>query len=99
LNRVQDCLKHAIGISKHVVIPESQDQVSHCFQEFGPISVALSVLIVLPTIDFHDELRIGAHEVDHVSIDWHLPLELETGKSTVTQAKPQHAFGIGLIAT
>jgi hypothetical protein len=54
---------------------------------------------MLPAIDFDDELPAGAEEVDDVPVDWDLSLEFPTGEAAVAQAKPERAFGVGLIAT
>jgi len=54
---------------------------------------------MLTAVDFDDEPCLGAEEIDNVPVDRGLPLEFPTGKAAVAQAKPEHAFGVGLIAT
>jgi hypothetical protein len=45
-------------------------------------------LIVLTSVDFHDELPARTIEIDDKSIDRHLALKFQTGESTIPQAKP-----------
>src|SRR5437588_11433988 len=52
---------------------------------------------MLTAVDLHNHLHIGTEEVDDVTIDWHLPLELPTIKSPPTQAQPQHALCVRLM--
>jgi hypothetical protein len=98
IDRAQYLFHDPVSIFQHVVIPEAYNEVAHRFQDLGSILVALPILIVLPTIDFHDDFHISAQEVDYESVDRHLPFEFPTGKSAIAQAKPQHTLGIRLIA-
>jgi hypothetical protein len=99
IDRAQDHLQHAIRVSHHVVIPESQNEVTHGFEHVRSVCVAFSILIMLSAIDFHDELPVGTEEVDDKSVDRYLSLEFPSPKPAITQAKPQHALGISLFAT
>jgi hypothetical protein len=54
---------------------------------------------MLSTIKLDDESGVGTTEVDDVSINWHLSLELQAPQSPPAKLKPEHALGVGLIAT
>jgi hypothetical protein len=99
IDRAQDCFEHAIRILQHIVIPESQYEATHRFQDSGSVGLAFKTLIVLPAIDFYDEPPVGTVEIDNKSFDWDLSLEFPTRKSAIAQAKPQHPLGVCLIAT
>jgi len=79
----QYLLEHAFGIAQCVVIPKSQNAITHGLQYTRSIGIAISVLIMLTAIDFHNELCVGAKEVDYKSIDRHLSLEFPAAKSTI----------------
>jgi hypothetical protein len=53
---------------------------------------------MLTAIKLHDELGVGTTEIDDKAIDWHLPLELPSGRTAITQSKPQQALGVRLVA-
>jgi hypothetical protein len=98
-DRAQDILQNAFRILHHVIIPESHDKVTHCFQRRSSDVVSLSVLVVLSAIDFDDQLSLCTQEIDDVSVDGYLSLEFQSSKSAVSQTKPQQPLGIRLIAT
>jgi hypothetical protein len=99
VHRAQDRFQHANRVLHHLVVPESQNQVTHRFQRRSSVAVPFSLLVMLTAVDFDDELRLGADEIDDVSVDRDLPLEFPTGEAAVTQAKPQQALGVGLSST
>jgi hypothetical protein len=82
-DRAQNLDKHAVGIVHHIVIPEPQHEVTHCLQDSGSIRIAFSVLLVLTTIKFHNELGVRAEKIDDETIDRHLSLELPSGQTAI----------------
>ncbi|GAB1717979.1 MAG: hypothetical protein NTAFB05_30210 [Nitrobacter sp.] len=51
---------------------------------------------VLAAIQFDDELTAGAAEIDHESVDRHLPLELPSAESSIAKPEPERTLGIRL---
>src|SRR5215813_10609370 len=98
VQRLEDRLHDAIRIRQHVVVPETEHEVSLQFQDPRPGDVLLSSLHVLATIKLNDEPSIDAHEVDNITINRCLPAELPTRKAPIAQTKPKHPLRIGLIA-
>src|SRR5690242_2315627 len=54
---------------------------------------------MLAAVDFNDDLRLEAGEVQNVAAKRNLPAKLEPNKSTPAQQVPQLSLGIGEIAT
>jgi hypothetical protein len=83
VNRAQNLFQHAVHIAHNVVIPESKDEIAHGFQYPRSIRITCLAVIVLATINFHDQLGIRAAEIDDEAIDWGLALELPSGQSPI----------------
>jgi hypothetical protein len=94
---VQYLFEHAIEILEHFVVPKPEDEVTTRFQILGSTRILLSLLVVLAAVEFDDELRVWATEIDDKSVQRHLAPELQTAKPSVAQSKPQNALGIGLM--
>jgi hypothetical protein len=43
IDRAQNRFQHAIGISHHIVVPESHNEVTHHLQDFGSVGVTLAI--------------------------------------------------------
>jgi hypothetical protein len=99
IEHAQYLLEHAFSVAQHVVVPRSQDEITHRFEDAGPISIAFAILIVLSTINLQDQFCVRAAEIDYETVDRYLSLEFPAIKPTVAQAKPERSLGIGLIAT
>ena len=54
-------------------------------------------LLMLATIDFHDQPSFQTHKIKHISFKSMLPTELYAGDLTGTQALPQTSFGVGCV--
>src|SRR5260370_39886741 len=54
---------------------------------------------MLSAVKLDDEASIGTTKVNDVAINWRLTLEFEAIQSAIPQSKPQHALGVGLVAT
>jgi hypothetical protein len=75
---LQDSLKHAIHISQHLRIRESQDGQAETCEIAVPHRVVLDMLRgeMLPAIDFDHQLRRRAEEVNNVVTEDFLSIEL-----------------------
>ena len=88
VDRPQDFLRNALGISQNVIIPESQNDVSHGLKAFGSVGIAGFIFIVLTTVELDDELHILTNEINDKPVDRRLAIEFQTCESAITQAKP-----------
>jgi hypothetical protein len=99
IHRADNRFNNSLGIAQHFVVPKSQHEISHRFQNFCPVVIVVTPFDVLSSIDFYDDASVAACKVNDVFIDPNLPLELPTAKPPVSKPKPDRAFRIGLVAT
>jgi hypothetical protein len=59
----------------------------------------LSLIQMMPPIQFHDELSFHTTEIHDVGSDGVLPAKFHLIDLTRTQATPERAFRVGLFAT
>jgi len=83
-DRAQDRFEHAIRILQHVVVPESQNDIAHCFLDLSSLGITFLTFIVLPAIELNDELSISTNEVDNEPVDRHLPFEFPSIEPSAT---------------
>jgi hypothetical protein len=83
IDGAQNIFEHTIHVSYHIVIPESQHEVAHRFQDSGSVRITFAILGVVTTIELHDELGIRAEEIDDKVVDRHLPLKLPSVQSPI----------------
>jgi hypothetical protein len=67
-------LQHPIHILENVIIPETNYSIAGSYQECSALRV--DSLIVLTAVDFDNECRIPAQEIDDVRLDCYLPPKL-----------------------
>jgi hypothetical protein len=84
---------NGIDIAHHFEVPESQHPTSIRPKERAAAFVLPFLLRVLRTIDFNNQGRFKAYEVDEVGANWVLPAELETIELPLAQPRPQLLFG------
>ena len=91
---VKNVAADAIEISFHVVVPEPKR-----FETFiGEMAISRFIFAVsgmLATVDFYDQLASEADEIEDVTIERHLPLELEAFQLASAQRLPQHVLRPG----
>jgi hypothetical protein len=88
-------LKHAIGIAKHVIVPETKYAIAVRLQYFGSLRIRSCHRRVLTTVDFHNEPRSVTGEVDDVLLDPHLPTEMRIGdRKAMTKVPPELSFSL-----
>ena len=89
---VEYVVADAIEISFHLVVPEPKG-----FETFvGEMAISRFIFGVsgmLATVDFYDQLASEADEIEDVTIERHLPLELEAFQLASAQRLPQHVLG------
>ena len=92
LNFVQD----TIDISQHVVVPEAQDAIAGRFDAVRSRSIRCLLPIMLPAVEFDDELGFAAHEIDNERTYRGLAPEMRAAQCDVmTEPMPKHALGFG----
>jgi len=83
IDGAQNVFEHTVHVSYHVVIPKSQHEVPHRFQDSGSVRITFAILGVVTTIELYDELGIRAEEIDDKALDRDLPLELQSVQSPI----------------
>src|SRR5262249_2677468 len=97
-DRAQNLFEHPLRVPHNIVIPESQNQITHGFQDSGSIRITFSCFVVLTAIKLHDELGVRTKEVHDKAINLRLPLELPSSQSTIAQPKPQKTLRVRLVS-
>jgi len=98
IKRSANFRQNAIYVFQNVVVPEAQDQVAHCFQDFCSLPIGALSNGMLSAIKLNDQMRVGAKEIDNEPIDWTLPSKFPTSETPIAQSEPKCPFGICLIA-
>ena len=94
----QNGVTNRVEVAHDFVRPEPHDRVALRLQPFCPSRVGLLIEGVLLSVDFHDELRHRAEEIDDVATDRVLTAKSEPIQSAVSQLAPQLELGIGHVA-
>jgi hypothetical protein len=91
--RTFDHVDHTVHVPQHVVVPEPQQPKPSTAQE-GVSPLVRARITVLPTIDLHDQSAFEADEIDHERPDGALATELLPCQLTLSNNRPELAFGI-----
>jgi hypothetical protein len=75
--------QNTVNISKHVVVPEAQHAIATCFDLTRATRVGCALLVVLTTIEFDDQSRLAADEVDDEGADQSLPTKVRSSKRDI----------------
>jgi hypothetical protein len=92
-----NCLKHAIPIGEHIVVPEAKDPPSFRDQESIAFEVTGTVGM-LATVEFDDEPLLDRGKVCNVRPDWHLSAEFCATQPAISQQKPYRALCVRRVA-
>ena len=99
-DRAPNDLKHAINVSKHVVIPEAQDTIALRFEKLGALQISVDGFSVLPAINLNDQPGLMARKIDNVRAQPHLPPEMRAIDSKPrTQMTPEFLFCVSRLST
>jgi hypothetical protein len=79
----QNLFQHAINISDYVVVPKSQDEITHGFQNRGSICITRALPLVLAAIKLKDEFGLPTKEIHDKAFNRDLSLELPTSKPAI----------------
>jgi hypothetical protein len=97
VERRNDLFKDAINILGHIVVPETQNKITHCRKYLGSLNISIPANSVLSAIELNDQARIRTEEIDDEAVDRNLPPKFPAGEPPVTQTKPKDALGGCLI--
>jgi hypothetical protein len=78
------------------VVPETQHRETLCAKPSISAVVVVRFVSVLTAVEFDDELRGQAHEIDDVTTDGTLAPEFQPHESMRAQVIPESLFCIGL---
>src|SRR5579883_1626329 len=93
--RPQDRRGHALDIVKNIVVAESQDRESLTPQRLLSQTVRLGTAVMARSIDFDDQPRRLAVEIDHKMADGMLTPELQAGQPFTAKDGPELALRHG----
>ena len=87
---------NGIGIRQHRAAIETQHDIAAPLQPRVPLAILRRMvrLTMLTSVQFNDELRASALEIDDVSADRRLAAEMQTVATQRPQTKPQAHLGI-----
>jgi len=91
-----DHFEHAVGVGKHVVVPEAQHAVAERFNHFG--SRCVSFAPMLTSIQLDSEARIATGEICDVRADRDLTDEFGTFELARSEVTPKALLGIRAVS-
>ncbi len=74
--------KHTFEVLQYIMVPETKNKVPHRFESLGS-SIIASILVVLSSIDFNDEVSFLTAKIDDEVGYRHLPPELQSMQAPV----------------
>ena len=92
---IQNHLRHRIGISQNIAIPESQHPITLRFQPASAISVIGRALQVLSAINLYDYFALETDEVPKVGADRLLTPELHASELATLEFLPETLLRFG----
>ena len=91
---------HPFKISKHIMIPETQNAIAGGFNTARAQCVGRLLPIMLATVEFDDELCFTTGEINNERADKSLPPKMRADQRNVmAKPLPEHALGIGRLRT
>jgi hypothetical protein len=90
----ENCLKHALAILRHLVVPEPKDFPAVALK-IGVTNIVARPFSVLRAVGFDDQLSANAEKVDNVRTDRNLPAKLESAEAAITKKAPEAQFAVG----
>ena len=87
--------QNSISLLQCVIIPEANYPKPLRFKTGGSFGIAVRLLEMLPTIQFHYDFPFKADEIHDVGWNRMLPPKLESAEITVFQVQPKPQFRVG----
>ena len=86
--RRKNFLEHIIRPLQDFVIPKPNHAKSTARQILRPLDVVEQIVCVLSSVDFDDQSRTNAHEIDDISTDRLLSAKPMISKMPIAQVSP-----------
>jgi len=86
---------NALDILHHIIVPHSHHLESSLFQQSIAHCVVCALFIVLPTIDFHNQMHFKTNKIHDELLEWKLPAKAQTFKLSIAHDRPEFSLGIG----
>jgi hypothetical protein len=90
----QDCLKHALTIEEHFIVPKTKDLPAPA-RQIGVSRVVATAFGMLETVSLDDQLSADAKKVDNIRSHRNLPAKLDPIQPTIAQKTPKAKLGVG----
>src|SRR6185312_10906812 len=94
---LHDRFEYIVSTQQGIVVPEAQHAETGSFEVARTLPVVSTLLCVLTTVQFHDELAFHATEIGVIAGDRMLSTELHA-ELVGAQARPEPLLGIGHVA-
>jgi hypothetical protein len=91
---LQNSFLQAVPVFHYFAIPESHDPVSWRFQPVCTHIIVVCLFLVLPAIEFDEQLSFQADENYEILADRDLPTKLVAQQPMASQQVPQDTLGI-----
>jgi hypothetical protein len=88
--------RHGFHIIEYIFVAESHDFPTGLFESLLPRLIIRAGVVMISTIDFHDQSCFDTSEVSNEWLDWELSPELEAAQTPTTQHGPKQRFRLGL---
>ena len=92
--RAIDRLEHVSEISRHIIIPKSDDAIAVGGKFRGATIVGGDLICMLAAVEFDDELLLRARKVRNPIANGMLATKFVEGEAVAKRA-PEDAFGVG----
>ena len=90
-----DRFENAVGVGKHIAVPEAQYPIAVFLDNRGASSVAHGIM--LPPVQLDCQPWSAAREVGDIGVDLQLADELLAFEVAAAEVGPEPLFGVGLI--
>ena len=90
-------LQHSLQILHHIIVPETQHQITLATQPCIPLFIICRLFGMLPAVQFDNEISFHADKIHNVTTYGFLPLEFQAHEAVRAQVIPQSLFGFGLV--
>jgi hypothetical protein len=93
-----DLAQHAVQISVHVAVPETQDHNAFCIKPAGSAGIRRRSQRVLSTIKLNRHAKRGTIKIEHIRSNWVLTTKAQTFDLVTPQRTPKLKLGVGRLS-
>jgi hypothetical protein len=95
LDRHANCIDHAVGLLKHIVVPKPEDPITDRLEFSGALQVGFPGQSMVTTVDLNDQPSGLTGEIDDVIPNGHLAAKAQAVELMSANPHPQALFGVG----